>query len=151
MKSRFRLNYGIADFRDPFLVVDGDGLAFEGQETLGDSPVQRFAGKPRNWAKEGVLDTRKGFSIPYRSPGLQTDIRLYVSLESGLLRRVTGNDLSGELVLKADYHIEGINVALDESLFTLEESGAAYRTIDITDTMLAGLDPDAADGPPSRN
>ena len=52
-----------------------------------------------------------------------------------------GSDTTGKPVLHVDYIVEGINVALDGSLFALEESSAAYKSIDITDVMLSAMNP----------
>ncbi len=145
------INYPIADFGDPFFAADEEGLAFEGQEDLQDGPVLRFAAKQRNWAKQGVLDTRKGFSIPYQPRSLEILLRLYVSRETGLLRRLVGSDASGTVLLQSDYIIEGRDVTLDDSLFALQTSEAAYRSMDITDSMIAALNPELADGRPSVN
>jgi hypothetical protein len=62
-----------------------------------------------------------------------------------------GTDATGKVALQADYFVEGINVALDDSLFALEGSAAAYKSIDITDVMLSAMNPDTADAPPSAN
>ncbi len=145
------LNYPIADYRDPFFAVDEEDLTFEGNEDLDGGPVMRFSARLRNWATRGLLDTRKGFSIPYQPRGLQIRMTLYISSESGLLRRIVGSDPKGTVVLNADYRIAGMNVPLDESLFTLEGSAAVFRSIDITDSMVAALNPDMADAEPSVN
>ena len=114
-------------------------------------PVQRFSADIRTLAQQGVLDTRKGFSIRYQPKTLPVRMQLSIASETGLLRRMIGNDTTGKPVLQVDYSVEGINVALDGSLFALEESSAAYKSIDITDVMLSAMNPDAADAPPSAN
>jgi hypothetical protein len=145
------LNYGIADHRDPFFSVDEGGLIYEGLGELENMPVQRFSADIRALAQQGVLDTRKGFSIRYQPKTLRVRMQLSIASETGLLRRMIGNDTTGKPVLQVDYIVEGINVALDGSLFALEETSAAYKSIDITDVMLSAMNPDAADAPPSAN
>jgi hypothetical protein len=144
-------NYSIADFCDHFFAVEEHSIISDGPETLGEAAVQKFSAKPRNWPGLGMLDTRKGFSIPYQPKNLEMQMGLYISADTGLLRRLVGTDAAGEVIVQADYHIEGINVALDEFLFAMAESAAAYKSIDITDTMLAAFNPDLAEGPPSLN
>ncbi len=145
------LSYPVADFWDPFSAADEESLSYTGQELLGDLLVRRFVASPRTGARAGTLDTRKGFSIPYRSGAAFVQMCLYVCAESGLLRRLIATGSGGREVARVDYFIEGINVPLDESLFALDQSSAAYRSIDITDTLLAALNPDSADGEPSVN
>ena len=47
----------------------------------------------------------------------------------------------------ANYSVMETNVPMDESLFMMDESRAEYKVIDITDTLLTSLIPDAAESP----
>jgi outer membrane lipoprotein-sorting protein len=145
------INAGVADLKDPFLAVDEDGLRYEGRMELDGSAVHAFTGDPKNRASAGLLDTRKGFSIRYQPKCLDIRLRLYVDLETGLLRRTIGVDAAGRELLRVDYQVEAVNVPLDEGLFTIDEANASYRQIDITDTLIASLNPDAAEAPASPN
>jgi outer membrane lipoprotein-sorting protein len=145
------INFGIADLRDPFFAVDETGLIYEGMADLEKIATFVFSAQVKNWATQGLLDTRKGFSIRYmpKNPGIR--VKLHVSSETGLLRRMTGTDQAGEKLFQADYFVTETNIPIDESLFAMDESRADYKVIDIADTMLTSLNPDAADSPPSIN
>ena len=145
------INYGIADFADPFFLVEEEGLIYEGEGELENVHTLKFSSELRNGTKQGVLDTRKGFSIRFQPMNLQVRVQLHIQSETGLLRRMTGTDREGKALLEANYFIEGINGDLEESLFSLEKSSAAYTTMDITDLMLSAMNPGAADDPPSVN
>jgi outer membrane lipoprotein-sorting protein len=145
------INYAIADFMDPFFAVDEHTLKHEGIENLSDTSVQVFTGGTRNWSKQGLLDTRKGFSIPFQPKYPQFSLKLYVDLKTGMLRRTIGIDRSGKQVLEADYLIQSFNVPLSEALFAMDESTAKYKVIQFTDIMFASLNPDSAEAPSSIN
>jgi len=145
------INFGTADLRDPFFAVDEAGLRSEGMVDLDSRPTHVFVGRVRGGARHGVLDTRKGFRIRYRPRGLAVQVELHVDAETGLLRSMRGLDATGAELFSARYTIREVNVPLDESLFALEESAAAWRVIDMAETFLSSLNPDSADQPPSVN
>jgi outer membrane lipoprotein-sorting protein len=145
------INFATADLRDPFFAVDEDRLGYGGMSSLEGSSVYNFYGRAKRWAKQGSLDTRKGFRIPYQPKDLEVGIRLSVDAETGLLRRMIGQDKEGKDLFVASYANVEVNVSLDESLFSTYQSTSEYRVIDITDTMLSAMNPDSADLPPSPN
>jgi outer membrane lipoprotein-sorting protein len=145
------INAGVADLRDPFLAAEERSLEYEGDAELDGRTVHAFVADARNWAQEGLLDTRKGFSIRFRPKGLEARIRLLVDQETGLLRSITGRSLRGEELFQTEYVLESVNGFLDEGLFALDRGTGAYRVLDLTDTLRASLDPTAAEGPPSPN
>jgi outer membrane lipoprotein-sorting protein len=145
------INFGIADLKDPFFVVDETGLEYKGKLEQGDASNHLFSGAVRNWARQGLLDTRKGFSIRYQQKELKVRIELHIDSITGLLRRMTGVDSAGEELFQVNYVIREANLPVDESLFVLDESTANYRVIDITDILLSSLNPNAAELPPSPN
>ena len=145
------INFGIADLRDSFFAVDETELSYEGMADLEGVPTWVFSSRVKNWATQGLLDTRKGFSIRYmpKDPGVR--LKLHVGSETGLLRRMTGTGKDGQELFQANYSVKETNLPLDESLFTMDESRADYKVIDIAETFLTSLNPDAADAPPSIN
>ncbi len=145
------INFAVADLKDPFFAVDEATLEYEGELERGDVSVHVFFADSRNWAKQGMLDTRRGYSIRFKPQALQVRIMLYVDCASGLLRKISGSDKTGKQLFESNYSIESVNTLLDESLFTMDESTASYRVIDITDSLLSSMNPDAADAPPSQN
>jgi hypothetical protein len=145
------INFAVADFMDPFFAADESTIQYEGIEKLADTSAHVFTSGTRNRSKQGLLDTRKGFSIPYQPKYPQFNLRLYVDVKTGMLRRIVGADLSGKQVLQADYLMQSINVPLSEALFAMDESTAEYKVIQLTDIMLASLHPDSAERPPSLN
>lgn len=145
------INAGIADLRDPFFAADVESLRYEGKRELGNATVHAFAGAYRNRARAGLLDTRKGFSIRYQPADLGVRVALAIDLETGLLRRIAGEDGARNVLFRVDYLVEAVNVTLDEGLFGTEEPDVGYRLVDITDILLSSLNPDAAEAPPSPN
>lgn len=145
------INAGIADLRDPFFAADVESLRYEGKRELDNATVHAFAGAYRNWARAGLLDTRKGFSIRYQPADLWVRVALSIDVETGLLRRIAGEDGAGNMLFRVDYLVEAVNVPLDEGLFGTEEQDTGYRVVDITDILLSSLNPDAAEAPPSPN
>ena len=145
------INFGIADLRNPFFAIDENGLEYEGAAELGTATTHLFSAHGKNWARQGLMDTRKGFSIRYEPKTPRIRMKLHVDSETGLLRRMTGLDKKGEELFQADYFIRETNVSMDESLFAMDESMAGYRVVDIAETLLSSLNPDATDSPSSRN
>ena len=145
------INFAVADFMDPFFAIDEGTAQYEGIQELSGTSVQFFTGSTRNWSKQGFLDTRKGYSIPYQPKYPQFNLKLYVDAKTGILRRIAGIDRSGKQVLEADYLMQSVNVPLSETLFAMDESRAKYKVVQFTDIMLAVLNPDSAESPPSIN
>lgn len=142
------LNFGIADITDPFFAVDEATLKYGG---LQDAMKHAFTGMMRVPPTAGLLDTRKGFSLPYKPKAAQIQVRLLVDAETGLLLEMVGADQAGSESFKAQFGPHEINCHLDESLFEVEETKSGYRIIEIKDILIAALDPDYADQPPSLN
>jgi outer membrane lipoprotein-sorting protein len=145
------INFATADLRDPFSAIEEADLTHEGTFELESGTTYVFSANVKNSARQGMLDTRKGFSIRYQPKDLDTRVRLHVDYETGLLRRMIGTAKTGKEAFRADYSNLEVNVFLDESLFAIEESTADYRVIDITETLLSSMNPDAAETSPSRN
>ncbi len=145
------INFAVADFMDPFFAADESTVEYEGLEELPDTSVHVFTGSARNWSKQGLLDTRKGFSIPYQPKYPQFNLKMYVDAKTGMLRRIAGVDKGGKQVLQADYLMQSVNVPLSEALFAMDESTAKYKIVQFTDIMLTSLNPDSAEAPPSIN
>jgi hypothetical protein len=145
------INFGIADLRDPFFAVDELSLQYEGIQDIKGTSTYTFTANLRNWAKQGLLDTRKGFSLRYQPKGIELCLKLHIYRDSGLLRSIIGIDKTGKHMLQADYVIEAINVPLEDSLFAMNESYAQYKVLEISDILFSSLNPDAADAPPSIN
>jgi outer membrane lipoprotein-sorting protein len=145
------INFGIADVCDPFFAIDESGLEYHGTTELEESSTWEFSAEVKNWARQGLLDTRKGFSIRYEPKSPRIRITLHVDHESGLLRRLTGVDKTGAELFQANYFVREMNVPMDDSLFVMDESTASYKVIDIAETLLSSLNPDAADSPSSLN
>jgi outer membrane lipoprotein-sorting protein len=142
------LNFGIADITDPFFAVDVATLQYGGPQ---DTMKHAFTGMTRVPTTAGLLDTRKGFVLPYKPKAPQIQVRLLVDVETGLLLEIVGTDKAGSESFKAQFGPHEINCHLDESLFEIEESKSGYRIIEIKDILTAALDPDYADQPPSLN
>jgi outer membrane lipoprotein-sorting protein len=145
------INFAIADLRDPFYAIEEEDLTHEGTFQLESGTTYVFSANVKNWERQGMLDTRKGFSIRYQPKDLDVRMRLHVDYETGLLRRMTGTTKTGKEVFQADYSNLEVNAFLDESLFAIEESNADYRIIDLKETLLSSMNPDAAETSPSRN
>lgn len=145
------INAGVADVNDPFTAADESSLRYEGRIDLEDGPAHAFSAVARNWARQGVLDTRKGFSITYEPPRFSVRLQLFADAETGLLRRLVGMDKTEKEILRVDYMFRSVNQPVSEALFATDESTAAYRVVDVTDTLLSSLNPDAADAEPSLN
>jgi outer membrane lipoprotein-sorting protein len=145
------INYSVADFSNPFFAADESTIQYEGLERLPGASAQVFFGNTRNWSKHGLLDTRKGFSIPYQQKHPQFKLRLYINENTGILRRIVGIDRNGKQVLRTDYLMQSVNVRLLETLFAFDESTAKYKVVHFSDIILASLNPDSAEAPPSIN
>jgi outer membrane lipoprotein-sorting protein len=145
------INFAVADLRDPFFAIAEEDLTHEGTFQLESGTTCVFSAKLKNWERQGMLDTRKGFSIRYQPKELDVRVRLHVDYETGLLRRTTGVTKTGTEVFQADYSNFEVNIFLDESLFAIDESNGDYRIIDMKDTFLSSLNPDAAEAFPSLN
>jgi hypothetical protein len=145
------MNFAVADLRDPFFAVDELSLEYQGIQDASGTSTHAFTADIKNWAKQGVLDTRKGFSLQYRPKGVEYQLRLHIDVETGLLRRMTGTDKTGKLILQTDYVIESTNAELSESMCAVDESTAEYRSIEISDIFLSSMNPNAAEDPPSVN
>jgi hypothetical protein len=145
------MNFAVADLRDPFFAVDEPTLKYEGIQDLSGSSTHSFTADVKNLSKQGLLDTRKGFSLQYKPRGVECQLRLHIDVETGLLRQMTGTDKTGKLILQTDYVIESTNAELSESIFAVDESTAEYRSIEISDILFSSMNPNAADDPPSLN
>ena len=145
------LNLAIADLRNPFILVDEANLEYSGILDESGAATHAFKAPLKNWEKHGLLDTRKGFILKYQPKGLEYRLCLLVDTKTGLLRKLTGTDKTDKQVLEADYTIESTNIPMDESMFALNESTAPYKTVRISEILISGLNPDAADAAPSMN
>ena len=141
----------ISDLRNPFYLTDDTGLDFRGKVTLEDHIMYHFVSTLWHPPDDGLLDTRKGFTIRYRPKPLPIAVALFVDVGDCLLRKRVGTTADGTKVLEADYRIEGINVSLDESLFQLNDLHGSFRKVALREVFQAALNPDSADAPPSRN
>ncbi len=139
------------DFRDPFAWIEEESLHYGGETEIEGLALHRFTAAARRWVQQGMLDTRKGFSIPYRQQTSQLSATLFVAVVSGLLRRRVVVDKIGKEVAQLDFIVEAINAPLDEGLFHLEVPSTAYKRISITDTLKDLMDPNSAEAPPSTN
>jgi len=142
------INFGIADITDPFFAVDEATLQYVGQPESMNHVFIGMLGLP---VTEGMLDTRKGFSIPYKPRAPQIRVRLVVDAETGLLREMIGTDNAGSESFKTQFGPFEVNCHFDESLFRIEESKSGYRIVEMKDIMISAMNPDYADRPPSLN
>jgi outer membrane lipoprotein-sorting protein len=145
------INYGIADLRDTFFAVDEKNLEYRGTDVQLGILMHVFTGKVKNWIKKGMLDTRKGFSIPYQPKLPEYTIELMVNAETGLLQRIAGIEKSGKTVLQTEYILQSINAPLEGALFAMEEVAAEYKVVELSHILVSALNPDSADEPPSIN
>ncbi len=145
------LTSDISDLRNPFYLTEESALEYRGQAILQDRPAYHFVSRLWQPSNDGVLDTRKGFTIRYGPKTLNIAIALFVDVGDCLLRRRVGTSADGTKVLEADYRIEAINLSLDESLFDMKEASGAYRKVDLREVLRTALNPDSAEAPPSRD
>lgn len=145
------LNFGVADLRDPFFAIDETTIAYNGTVKLDKSSEHIFNAQMKNLGQSVSLDTRKGFNIKYQSKVPEISIQLKVDSETGLLRSMIGSEKGGKVIFQLDYYIEAINIPIDDSIFEIDESTTGYKTIDIREILMASMNPDAADAPPSIN
>jgi outer membrane lipoprotein-sorting protein len=145
------LNFGVADIRDPFFAVDEATMSYKGTVTAGESSEHRFDARIKFAKQAGLLDTRKGFSIRYQAKGPAIAVHIDVDSETGLLHTMTAIENQAKVVFQLGYHIDAINVPIDDSVFEFDESIAACKTIDVSEMLMASLNPNAADEPPSLN
>lgn len=141
----------ILDTNDPFAWVQEESLDSGGALEIEGTEVYRFTAEGRRWADQGVLDTRKGFSIPYRQKYPEMSMTLFVAATTGILRRRVVTDKAGKEMARLDFLVQAINVPLDEKLFRLEAPPDAFQRISLMDALAHSMDPDAADRPPSLN
>jgi len=144
------LNAGVDDLLSPFAFVDRRSLRYEGAEVVGDRVRHVFLGTLRGMESEGLLDTRKGFSLRYRPKVPRFDLRLCVDAETGILLEMTGSGPSVAGFTKS-FTLEQVNGSVDESLFQMTGSGVGYRIVRISDLMIHAMDANYADQPPSKN
>jgi outer membrane lipoprotein-sorting protein len=145
------INFAIADIRDPFFAIDEADLKHEGTFELESGTTYVFSADVKNWVQQGMLDTRRGFSIRYQPKSLDIRMTLHVDYETGLLLRMAGVTRTGRQTFQTDYSNLEVNVFLDESLFAMEVATADYRVVDITETLLALTNPDLAETSASLN
>ena len=141
----------ILEVNDPFAGIDEDSLESGGTVEFDGSEVYRFTAEARKWAGQGVLDTRKGFRIPYRQKYPELSMTLFVTSATGVLRRRVMTDKAGKELAQLDFMVQAIDLPLDEGLFRLEAPSDAYQRISLMEALMRSMDPDAADKPPSLN
>jgi hypothetical protein len=145
------INFAVADLRSPFYAVTEATIEYEGTRKEETFSQHIFTARIGKLTADEVLDTRKGFTIPFQPKALDVQVHLGVDAETGLLRNMTGTAKSGEHVFRAEYVVERINSPMDESLFELDESTATYKVIDMSVILASAMNPDAALDPPSVN
>ena len=145
------INFGIANLKDAFFAVDETTLVYKGMSDFENICTYVFHVNAKNWAGKELLDTRKGFSIKYQPKNSVVGIKLSIDCERGLLLNMIGNDATGTEVFQTNYFIREVNIALDESIFVMDESSADYKVIDVTDVLLSSMNPDEADSASSPN
>jgi hypothetical protein len=145
------INFGVADLRDPFCLVDAAALNYEGTNRKDTVLTYAFSAPMKGLEEKGMLDTRKGFSIRYQPKPLVVRMNLYVDTITGLLRRMSGIDNLGNELFQANYAKIEVNVPMDSALFVMSETAADYKVINAAETLLPPLDPDVADSLPSVN
>jgi outer membrane lipoprotein-sorting protein len=124
------INYGIADLRDPFFLVDTAELIYEGTQEIEMVQTYAFSAPSKGWEKKGLLDTRKGYSIKFQPKRAVARIKVNVDSRTGLLRRLLGVDKQGKELFQASYLNLHINVALDASLFVIGAATESYKVIE---------------------
>ena len=61
-----------------------------------------FRAHAKNWARDKLLDTRKGFRIKYQPSSHVVGIKLNINCERGLLCKITGNDTTDAEVFQTN-------------------------------------------------
>jgi outer membrane lipoprotein-sorting protein len=145
------LNFGIADVTDPFFAVDEATIQSDGMNEYEGQQAYDFRGRIRAFPGEGILDTRKGFSLQYKPKAPQVQLRLLIDPKTGLLLRMIGTDNNGSESFNVLFKPLEVNGIVDESLFKIEESTTGYRIVQIKDILISAMDPNYADQPPSLN
>jgi len=141
----------VLETNDPFAWLQEESLESTGALEIDGSEVYRFTAEARRWGDQGMLDTRKGFSIPYRQRYPELSMTLFVTATTGILRRRVVTDKAGKEMAQLDFLVQAINRPLDEGLFRLEAPSDAFHRVSLMDALLHAMDPDAADRPPSVN
>jgi outer membrane lipoprotein-sorting protein len=145
------MNLGIVDITDPFFSVEEATLQYEGLHESEGAKMHTFHGSMRVPSMEGLLDTRKGFSLRYSPQVPRIQLRLFINAETGLLLEIIGTDQAGSESFKASYRPVQVNAAVNESIFELNEPKSGYRIVEIKDILISAMNPDYADQPPSLN
>lgn len=145
------LNVGVDDLSSPFAAIDRDTLQYEGLEKAEERKRHVFNGTMRRIQSEGLMDTRKGFSLRYQQKGPEIRLRMYVDPDTGMVLEMVGSDTSGSPSFEKFFRLLEINATVDESMFKMEEPGSGYKVVQITDLMIHAMNPDYADQPPSLN
>jgi hypothetical protein len=144
-------NSEISDLRNPFYLIEESKLEYKGQTTVHDRPMHHFVSSLWQPPNDGLLDTRRGFTIRYRPKALSIMIGLFVDVNDCLLRKRLGTSTDGSTVLEADYRMDEVNLPLERSLFEMREVTGTMRRVNLKDVLEAALNPDSAEAPPSRN
>ena len=108
----------------------------KGLETIEGSMRHVFVGKMKTFATEGMLDTRKGFSLPFRSKGPEVQLRLFIDPENGLLLGMIGSEKSGSPSFEKSFRPIEVNVPINESIFKIEEQKSGYRIVKINELLI---------------
>ena len=87
-----------------------------------------FSANTKSWAKQGLLDTRKGLSLRHQPKPLELRLKLLAYSAVTLLRRMIGVDQRGKELFIADYPIVEVSIPIEESLFDLDALTSAYNT-----------------------
>jgi hypothetical protein len=148
---RAPLNAGLDDLSGPFAAVEPGTLRYEGIEEAGGARGHVFVGMMRRVEAEGLMDTRKGFSLRYEQKVPATRLRMRIDPDTGLLLAMAGIDEAGEPAFQKTFSLREVNGPMDESLFRMEEPPPGLRVVRVTDLMIHAMDPDFADRPPSMN
>ena len=145
------LNAGVDDLSSPFAAIDQETLQYEGLEEAQERRRHVFIGRMRRIESEGLMDTRKGFSLRYQQKGPEVRMRMCLDPETGMVLEMVGSDKSGSPSFEKSFNLLEVNGAMDESMFSMEEPGPGYKVVQISNLMIHAMNPDYADQPPSLN
>ena len=126
-QSPIDLLHGLSDIRDSFSSTDTESLVYIGETLLEGQTVYHFRGH------FPVLPM-----FGFAKVSLPIEVDLFIEQATCLLRRRVWTETGKRALVTTNYRIVGINIPLEDSLFSIDVSSSGIRaveTVDVTKTL----------------